>query len=146
MVVCKNCGHPVGKVPRGLYVLRENAFHNIRISSSGFHWLHLVKYDGDRKMLGTARVPQYLEELKDTEEELDMAEKEGHISGEEAHNLERRLLLLKEQSERIVDMIKGPERDSRMFTIRCWGKNGRCKCENAEPGDSDDIQNRRDRN
>ena len=130
--VCKNCGHPIGKVPRGLYVLRDDGLVNIRISSSGRDWLHLVEYEGDRKRFGTAQVPEYLDELKDVEKELTLQEEAGNIKGDEALELKEKVSKLRLAANLIVQSITGPDRDSRMFTIRCWGKTGKCRCRNAE--------------
>lgn len=128
--VCKNCGHVIGKPPNGLYVYREDAFRNIRIYSSGRDWLHLVEYEEDRKRLGYVSIPEYLDELKEVERELGTKETNGDIEIKEANQLRERLELLRLKANFLVDSIKGPERDSRMFTVRCWGNNGRCRCRN----------------
>lgn len=70
MVVCKNCGHPVGKVPRGLFVLREDLNTNIRLYSSGSTWLHVVEYEEDKMVLGHTEIPEFLDNLN--EANLDM--------------------------------------------------------------------------
>lgn len=130
---CKNCGHPIGKVPRGLFVLREDAYRNIRISSSGFHWLHLVEYESDQKILGKANIPEYLDELKDIENEFSMAKNSGALKPEQIADYERRIEEFKAQTKFIVNFLKGPERDSRMFVLRCWGKSGKCRCTDPVP-------------
>jgi hypothetical protein len=131
--VCKNCGHPIGKVPKGLYILRDDGFVNIRIRSSGRDWLHVVEYERDRKLLGTAQVPQFMDELKEIEKELNHQEEMGIIKDDEVLQFKERMRTLQLAVDFIVQSITGPNRDSRMFTIRCWGKTGRCKCINAEP-------------
>ena len=130
---CKNCGHPIGKVPRGLYVFREDAYRNIRISSSGFHWLHLVEYDGDRKDLGTTEVTEYLDDLKEAEQRLNKIENESTSRNEDLESLQTMVSNLRAQFRLFVNVIKGPERDSRMFVLRCWGRSGKCKCTDPVP-------------
>lgn len=130
---CRNCGHPIGKVPRGLYVFRENMYDNIRVNSSGFEWLHLVEYDGDRKTIGYSDIPEYLEELQNAEEEFIRLEKEGELTEAQEENYGTRLKLLRTQTNLMKNAIKGPKRDSRMFVLKCWGKRGKCKCTEAEP-------------
>ena len=144
MVVCKNCGHPVGKVPRGLFVLREDLNTNIRLYSSGYTWLHVLEYEEDRMVLGHTEVPEFLDILNEAKSEYEQLKEEGKLSVHEEEDLGKRLSLLSLQAKIVTASLKGPVRDSRMFVLRCWGKNGRCKCENAEPGGSDDIQNRRE--
>ena len=130
---CKNCGHPIGKVPRGLYVFREDAYRNIRISSSGLHWLHLVEYDDDRKDLGTTEVTEYLDDLKEAEQRLNKIENESTSRNEDLESLQTMVSNLRAQFRLFVNVIKGPERDSRMFVLRCWGKSGKCKCTDPVP-------------
>ncbi|MBX8640630.1 MAG: hypothetical protein KIS29_09885 [Thermoplasmata archaeon] len=123
----------MGRVPRGLYVLRDDATSNIRIYSGGRQWLHLVTYEDDRKDIGTIQVEEFLEEVGKIREDLDDLMKKSSAQGEEISGLGRRLELLERESRLMSERIMGPERDSRMFTLRCWGKNGKCRCQVPEP-------------
>ena len=133
--LCKNCGHPIGKVPRGLFILREDAYYNIRINSTGFNWMHLVEYESDQKILGKANIPEYLNELKDIENEFNTAKADGVLKPEQIEEYERRINRLKAQTRFIVNLLQGPTRDSRMFVLRCTGNSGKCKCMNAVPNE-----------
>ncbi len=133
--ICKNCGHSVGKTPRGLYVLRDDAKSNIRLYSTGFSWLHVVEYDGDKKRLGSARVLEYVKELDDLKAEFKKIKAQGEMSSEEESEFEYKLHFLTLESNHLVSYLEGPERDSRMFVLRCWGKGttGRCGCQRPVP-------------
>ena len=95
--------------------------------------MHLVTYDDDRKDLATIQVEEYLEEISEIGKGLDDIVKKSSVGGDEIGDLRSRLELLEQESRLMTERIMGPERDSRMFTLRCWGKNGKCGCEIPVP-------------
>ena len=129
--VCKNCGHPVGKLPRGLYVLRDDFEHNIRIYSTGREWMHIVEYTDDRKIIGTMDLDGIRDEVNGLVAEVHAL---GHdVPDEDASELMSRLQYLKLELGLMKDVVEGNNRDSRMFVEKCWGNHMHCTCTNPEP-------------
>ena len=128
--ICRNCGHPVGKLKRGLYVLRDDVSQNIRIYSTGREWLHLVEYNDDRKVLGTMDMQGIPEEITELEDELNAMQ--SGVTEKDFKGLMGRLQMLRSESGLMKERIEAPERESRMFVEKCWGNHMHCTCTHPE--------------
>jgi hypothetical protein len=129
--VCRHCGHPVGKLPRGLYVLRDDFEANIRIYSTGREWLHLVEYTDDRKIIGTMEMESIKEEITELEDELNGMK--SVVTEKDFNDVMNRLQNLRAESNIMKETIETPERESRMYVEKCWGNHMHCTCRNPEP-------------